>query len=396
MIQISERIWSWAKKEICSSWNYLSPNQVWRILNNQKIIVFNFQSCGNRFIGKNWIIGKRASTGRPACTAWSGAALNQTCVERSSAVPAFTVPTVRARQGAASLQCHRHPLVRAPTVIIIRSARVSSKPRYFPHFASRRALCTAQCCSFIRRCRQELRRHRVGPHPRATLRWAVDQSVVLFAFPHWAELERAAHLCSLLSVHPVGHCLKHRRPAVLLRLRTAAVWSTSSSLHPLKEAPMPLATSSPSVARCASLWPGFSIHSLTPSLHPWALPDRHGARPPLQAHYRPPNARLTIVSPRSPWVTTGSHLWWALISPLPQKRFPTYPACSSTRSPASLCCRHAGIQPALLPSHAWVCLPYFDGKLPSLARIWAGRKWRERQNSHCHFFQGLNWIKSIV
>jgi hypothetical protein len=40
---------------------------------------------------KIWIIGKRASTSRPTCTAWSGATLKWTCVERSSIMPAFTV-----------------------------------------------------------------------------------------------------------------------------------------------------------------------------------------------------------------------------------------------------------------------------------------------------------------
>jgi hypothetical protein len=36
MIQIPQGIWSWANKEIHSSWNYLWPGQVWRILDKRK------------------------------------------------------------------------------------------------------------------------------------------------------------------------------------------------------------------------------------------------------------------------------------------------------------------------------------------------------------------------
>jgi hypothetical protein len=97
-------------------------------------------------------------------------------------------------------------------VILIRSARVSSKPRYFPHFASRRALCTARCCSSNERHRPKLRHRRVGPHPLATMHRAVDRSAAPSAFPHQAELERAARLYSLSSLRPVSHRLSIVEP----------------------------------------------------------------------------------------------------------------------------------------------------------------------------------------
>jgi hypothetical protein len=103
-----------------------------------------------------------------------------------------------------------------------------------------------------------------------------------------------------------------RRPpllAVLLGPRTAAVWSASSSRCPPKEALKPPATSSPSAAGSATSWSAFSVHSPTPPSHPRAPPDRRGARPPLQAHSRPPKARFTVVPPWSPRVAVGSRLW---------------------------------------------------------------------------------------
>jgi hypothetical protein len=178
---------------------------------------------------------------------------------------------------------HAHLCV-LPAVILIRSARVSSKPRYFPHFASRRALCTARCCSSNECHRPKLRHRRVGPHPLATMHRAVDRSAAPSAFPPSGRARACRLPLFAIVAAPSEPPPQHRRATVHLRPRTTTVWSTSLSRRLSKEALKSSATSSPSVAGRASSWPAFFVHSLTPPSHPRAPPNHRGAHPTLQAH----------------------------------------------------------------------------------------------------------------
>jgi hypothetical protein len=133
----------------------------WRSLENfeqPKDHIFVFSKLGNR------IIGKRASTSQPARTVQSGAALNRQHAECSSVMPTFAVSTMRTAADPRRYSAVVTHLCTLPAVILIRSSQFLSEPRYFPYFASHCAIYAAQCYSSIGR------RHRVGPHPRATLR----------------------------------------------------------------------------------------------------------------------------------------------------------------------------------------------------------------------------------
>jgi hypothetical protein len=147
---------------------------------------------------------KRASTGRPTCIVQSGAALI-----RPSIMPVFGIPTARTRKALCRYSAAITHLCAPPAIVLIRSARISSKPRYFPHFSSCHALCASRRYSSPDATDWSCATTEWGLIPEQcwTQQWTGAPRPLLF--PHRAELECTAHLCSLLQLRLVGHHLKH-------------------------------------------------------------------------------------------------------------------------------------------------------------------------------------------
>jgi hypothetical protein len=230
--------------------------------------------------------------------------LNWPRAEHPSTVPSFAIPTATVTNPRCYSPTVAH-LCALTAVVLICSARDTSMPRYFPHFPSCCALNAAHPLDATDRSCAATEWDLI-PEQRCTEQWTRAPRPLLFPIGPTSSTPSTS---VRYRRYAQWAATSSPEAAVLLRLRTAAVWSTSSSRQPPKEALKLSTTSSPPAIGSTSSWPAFSIRSLTPMSHPRALPDSRGARPPLQAHCRPSDAHLTVVPPRLPRVTVGSCLW---------------------------------------------------------------------------------------